>query len=400
MHTANNRLAKSGLLIHFYVILCCVGVFLLAIGSPKTTWDSLGYAAAISINSDTVPQKIHDQLYEDLAAFAGEEKFKELTSGSYREAMFESPELFVQQAPYYKIRVLFCAAVELVGVTGIGIFDSIHLVTAVFAAGSLYLAFLVFRPSVSPLLMLLLPAIFYLAGGVTLARTSTADSTALFFMLFVAYAYMHRTWLCFLLIPLIVAARTDLIILSGLVMVAMWAKRRISFLQMFALLVACLLVYFMIGRYAEGYGWNTLIHFVFVTNMQLTNPADYADVVISPSAYLGFLAGNIELDFPLILSCCCIWSILVIYGRQAFTGDFWGWCKAYMGRVDHADLVVFSAAYIAAHYLLFPALWERFFVGCYLLIFLVTIAELSRMIDREHAMQREAFKVDDKSLGA
>jgi len=102
-----------------FILFSSLFFFIYSLYDQEQNWDMLGYASsAISLESED-PVYIHDYVYNELRNYVSDEDFEKLTNGSsYRKTMFEDPDAFIQQIPYFKIRIVFVSLIFIFGLVG------------------------------------------------------------------------------------------------------------------------------------------------------------------------------------------------------------------------------------------------------------------------------------------
>jgi hypothetical protein len=98
-----------------------------------------------------------------------------------------------------------------------------------------------------------------------------------------------------------------------------------------------------------------------------------ADGVITVARYAKILAvgvGTIIVEKELLVYLVLlIWFLAMVFVKHGLKGTFWQvFCNPWIG------FIAISLAYIAAHFVLFPMVWYRFFIVPYIFIAFLFIA--------------------------
>ena len=384
---SDNSLYRSAA---FLVMLAsCIGFFIFSINNPVENWDILGYAGSVASLWETDAVALHRGVYVEFEAYASSAAFQELTqSTSYRQAMFEDPAAFVQQIPYYKIRVAFIMLVALLGKFGVNAYEAQHLLSAGFGCAGLFLLFLGLRHHIHSLLWISVPLFFYhFTHDLLVVQTGAVDSFGFFWVVLTLLAFVHRSPLLLPLLALSVLVRTDLILYVGLMFALVFFTDYTKWKVIGLWGVVCAGLYLWVNHWAGNYGWQTVFYFVFMTDMEATHPSEYSQFGVSLQQYWQVLIRPQWVSkwlwftlLGLIIACG-----MYLYRLRKGEGG------ALVGQYIALGLV--AIAYVAVHYILFPVIFMRFFVAQYLvmlLAFMVAatcwwqhfIADESRMSDR------------------
>lgn len=351
-----------------------------AVKNPTQNWDMLGYVASvISLEHDN-PEEIHALVYHQFKDYADAESFAKLTDDNgYRETMLKDADAFYQQIPFYKIRILLILMIAGLVKLGINIYTASHLLSAVLTATAVVTFYYAFKQRIHPLLWLFLPVIVVLFNIHEFAQRVTADSLAFLWLGLMSYSFLHQNWkLFFVFLATSVWVRTDLIVLVALFSVYfLFFKpelRRCTLIAGFFAVIAYLAINQMVGNY----GWSTVFYYAVISDMAATHPLEYDALGVSVNEYIAAVLSNIGMFFSgrelLLFEVSLITYFLLIAFREK---------SAELVAVDRFQvnhraeypvmnepvfiLVVISLLYVLIHYLLFPLVFERFFIGQFLL---------------------------------
>ncbi len=354
----------------FAILASCIGFFFFIVNHPAQNWDMLGYAGSVASFGESDPIALHHWVYEEFEAYATAGEFQTLTqSTNYRQTMVEDAGAFIQQIPFYKIRVAFVLLVALLAKFGVNVYEAQHLISAGFASAGLFLLFLGLRQHIHSLMWLVVPFFFYqFTQDLLVVRFGGVDSFAFFWVVLTLIAYMHRSAWLLPLLALSVLVRTDLILYVGLMfaLVFLGDYSRWKLIGFWG--VVCAALYLWVNHWAGNYGWQTVFYFVFVTDMEATHPSEYSQLGIELQQYLQVLVRPQWVSKWLWFSVAAAVLAVALYLYR-------------LREIREADAVgkfcllgAVAIAYVVVHYLLFPAIFMRFFIAQYLIMLLALMA--------------------------
>lgn len=247
-------------------------VFTLCYRAPHYNWDAIGYTACVLEDRFDAAAALHREAYAAVQEWSPPERYSRLLEGDFRRACANDPEVFRQQLPYYRIRVLYILAVGGLAALGWPVASATAAVAAVCAWGVALLVagWLVRSAPVWPALAVAV-AMPFGVGLLELARLSTPDAMAAFFVVAAFFAALHlrRPWLALGCFYLAVWTRTDavLFLLAWLGVGSIWPGGAIARLSRPAALIAASAgvgMVFLIGWLAGGYGAWMTFHSEFI----------------------------------------------------------------------------------------------------------------------------------------
>ena len=369
-------------IIHWYILLVCLGLFVHAITNPLHNLDILGYAAsAVSIeNSDA--GYIHNYVYDELKASATNEAYTALSENhSYREIMLNDADAFNQQIPFYKIRIIFVLLIYSLAELGVNIFFAAHLLSAFLTSMGVLVFYHAYRKIIQPAFWLVIPVFLVGFSVDELAKLVTADSLAFFWLGLICYAFMHSRWrVLFVLLFSSVLIRTDMIFLVALLLAYLIIFRPELRLGVIVTGLISVVLYFFINNYAGNYGWSTVFYYAVISNMRATHPLEYSSLGISVEQYLSAVKGNMWvflhnkdiLLFEFVVFAQFLFHAFSLRNKKSFKEVF-----ASISNNAVFVLTVISVFYVIIHYAVFPLMFVRFFVGYYLIAALGLLAVIS-----------------------
>ena len=346
-----------------WLLISSVLIFAYALANPIAEWDMLAYAASAEALDNPDAENIHDTVYSELRARTTDEEFYALTaSNSYRTVMYQDSNAFYEQLPYYSIRITYNSLLAGIKDFGVSVYDAGYWITA----SAFVLALLVLWGStndrVHPLIQLLLPIVFYkYTKDLDVVRHMLADSLAAVWVVFMCVAYMRDSRLLLFLVATSVLVRVDLFIFSSLLLALMYLT---DGKRLFFPLTLCSV--FLVGSFlaiqswAGSYGWSTLYYFAIISDMSATHPSVYGDTAFTLKDYLNtlFVPGRWVSNMFVVTA---LFSTIILVGWKRIP------MNQFNRRVCRISLV--CTLYIAAHYLIFPQMYLRFFVAQNLVIF-------------------------------
>jgi len=355
------------------VVLISIGLLIFdTTFNSRNQWDMLGYAASAASLESNDPVAVHKSVYDEFKRYATPESFQDITATtSYRIVMHNDAEAFWQQIPYYKIRIVFVYLVSLLSKTGLGMFGAMHLMNVLFFSAGFLLTYSLLRHQVHSLFWIISPWIVYQFGeDFQTFRSIGIDSFAFFWIALTSVGFLRdKRWL-FPVLALSVLVRTDLIIHVLIVSTAVcWLEpNRTTLKRAILWLMVTLLLYFSVNHWAENYGWSTVFYFVFVSDMTATHPEVFSNYSIElkdlMSAY--FSRSWVGKWFWAAIGCSALSVLFYQFIRYTEKSD------DEISNMTRRFVLIggISVSYIIVHYLLFPTLLVRFFIGemCFMML--------------------------------
>jgi len=337
------------------------------------SYDMLMYvAAAKSIETSDI-NEIHRATFAGLKANVAKENYASYFNNKYRKAVSESPELLAQQLPFYQIRIVYNSLVYAVHRLGANYYSATHIVNALAVFFALIIFYFAFREKIQPLYWLSVPVFLLLMGIFRMSRMSISDGLAMTGVALTAYLLVkEKKNLLVFLLPLLVLVRTDMLLFVFIVATYSFIYHRECRWQTGVAVVATLISYVAVNRFYGNYGWSTLFYFQFID--RVPNPADL-NPVIQISDYIKVFSSQLKeifydkqfLGFFLILMLT--WFLQKQQSVRAY------FISNEQNRLFMLSLICFG--YVLAHFVLFPLIWYRFFIGQYVMAYLVFLAVLT-----------------------
>jgi hypothetical protein len=172
------------------------------------------------LRGDALPART----YADVKDETRPEVFTTLTTADeFRRSVYQSSAALQEQLPFYSIRVVYVELMRGLAVTGIAYPKATYVLGALFSALSVVaLGIICLRTQLSACVV---PLVVLATGSLQLATFSTPDSLAVFGALLATLACMSGSAWVYLLAALLPALRTEFIVFSGLLMLAMFCRR-------------------------------------------------------------------------------------------------------------------------------------------------------------------------------
>ncbi len=381
-----------GRLLLFYYLLFATGALLIANFQQYQNWDVIGYVASAKSFEVDDPEKLHRWVYDELRASVSPAEYRNMVAGeglpdasqrAYRQAMGADASAFAEQLPFYQIRPLYNGVIYLLNKMGVNAFQAAHLMSGFSVFVALLLTLLIARPYLKTVHLYLLPVIFMAFGVYDLARIATPDALAFAIIFLSGYLYLrgHYRWLLVALVAAVMV-RTDLIIFCGLFALLLFLspEKRVKRLGLLAVVLGAT-VYLLINQWFGNYGWAAIFSFTLLgiqihpaTVQFHVSIAEYLHVLVHE---LLSLQGNSKFLFFFFFGC---WSFYYFIKTRA-------WCAEAVQEQRLFHLLLLSLAYLVAHVLLFPAVWDRFFLPQYLMVSIIFMVLLQRGFPVHEATQ-------------
>lgn len=351
------------LLATLWLLVSSAAFLTYSISNPIVEWDMLAYAASADAMDGGSAEQIHHRVYSELKDRATAKEFEAITSANhYREVMYADAQAFNEQLPYYSIRVTFNTLLAKLHGLGLSLYDAGYFVTASAFVLSLLVLWGSLNDRIHPVLQIVFPIMFYkYTMDLDVLRQILADSLASVWVVFICIAYIRGTRLLLPLLALSVFVRVDLVIFSGLFLLLLFAtSERKNYFSLFTCAAVMFTCFLLVQEWAGSYGWKTLYYFAIISDMLATHPSEYGEIGFTFAEYLNSLVDPSR------------WVSRMFWVTAIFaTATLLLWKSAGLGEENKKFCRVsgICVLYIAAHYLIFPQLYLRFFVSQNMVIF-------------------------------
>ena len=343
----------------YFLLTLIIAIY--AASKPYNNWDMLAYAGIAMEAKVESKADLHESVYTGLQQYVTEKQYRRLTDGSdYVKEMANNPELFNKQLAFYRMRVIYNGINSYGETLGANVFRVTSLVSVIFVFLGLLVWLWFAKSYLGNYSIAIFPIIAYLLGIGDIARYSTPDSVAFFFVSLILYGILRKNWIVFFLLPIAILARTDLVIFVGLAAVFIFFSHQKFRLAAIISLLAALLLYVGINAYYPSYGWSYLFYFTFIEHV--VDPSFTVD--LSAAQYFEVLFNGIKDALTneefLLYAVIMIASVWMYFNKKNKGFDS-------SNEMQMLFLLnILNATYVVIHFLFFPALWERFFIAQYL----------------------------------
>lgn len=359
-------------------IVVAAMVFAAAFIRPENGWDGLAYAA---LAKQMRGEEGHRASYAEMKGRIDPELYRQYTAGPYREKMAQDSAYFQENMTFYASKPAYVAAVSLAGrVLGsdfLGMYFVGGLSTAIAVLVSLLIAIRLLPPDWLPIV----PVAWLVGLGFKIAILTSPDAMAICFQLLFLLLWLRRKdgplqfGLLIAVGAVWVATRANALLFIGVlacVEVTVARFERATLIRTGLLLASAIAVYKIIVTLTGNHGQLVLFNFVFVDKpdgLAFPNPSFHLVSYMRAIVYGLFEAATHFPEFFLCIMALC-W-IAFEEGRPLLRGRE-------PKDQEMFVLVVAMLLAIAGHFLLYPAAWERFFVGYYIMTMLLLARFLAR----------------------
>lgn len=328
------------------IIVTAFFVFFVGILWPYYNFDMIGYVASSYYKDGLRGIELSEKTYNDIKNEVSKEMFETLTKkpDGYIDTVYNNPSSLEQHIPLYSIRVAYIELMRTMKIFGISYPKATYYISAFFSSVSvIILGFLLIR---SNLPMFTLPVIVLTTGYSDIAKLSTPDALACFFSLAAIILSLNRKKMVFLVSALLPLMRTDLLILSILLMLH-WFLNSEKLYSLISLGFSTL-IYFILNFLNGNYGWITLFNFTFIGISPFP-----ADITISNRIndylwpYINTLVVLQNIPQLLIYFLSIYLLVPKVLNKKAPEGV--------------CELFVIPLSYVVIHLALFPVYDNRFF---------------------------------------
>jgi len=365
---------KSSKILFIYYCIFVIIIAIVSVSKPFFNWDMLGYVAAAKHFEIADAQTLHQFVYENLKKIVSKDRYSALTNGGVRKDWAENANDFYSLLPFYEIRPLYNLSILLLSKIGVNIFAATYLVSIFSVMLGVFMLLFALKDKINWFLLYIFPFYLYLFGIVTIARLSTPDAMAFLCVCIFIYLFSkERIKLLLVVMPIFVAVRTDLIIFNFISIAIITFLYKNCRIRSFVSLLLTIVLYELINKSAHNYGYFTIFSFTLIKTVN--NPANI-NSAISISDYLRVLFHGFHeaLADVKLMSFVSIMLIGLFPLKTLLTKDF----------LENKEIMVYVAIsifYIFIHFILFPVMWCRFFVGFYTMGVVGILLLLSKIVE-------------------
>jgi hypothetical protein len=356
--------SKKTYVIGGYFLLCGLYVLVMAVQKPELNWDAIAYVAAAKAMETDRPGPIHEFAYRQyqkaVESTTQDSSAAPITEDdkSYRKAMQDNADAFMENVRFYQIRPAYTGAVFGLYKAGVQPVFATYLISAVAAFLGVGVMFVIARSRMMLPFLLALPPLALSFKLRAIASASSPDALAFLGMMICAYLFIKERKELLAVLPLLLPIRTDLaifvvLLLGYLFLFGPYKKRWVA-----VSFVATVLIYEFLRWHYNYPGWTSVFYVTLVKQVihSLSPPpltvGQYVAVLLRGIARAANDTAFTLYAVVAILSACLLFV------------------KKSIGYLMHSKmhvLLVLSAAYVGIHFVLFPLVWDRFFIGSYIL---------------------------------
>jgi hypothetical protein len=341
-------------------------VFALALWFPADDWDMIGYIASAKAFEEQGPEALHKFAFDEVRKGVPESTYDYLVNGTeYRRVMARDPAAFREQLPFYQIRPVYTGLIYLLYNTGMNSAFATHLISVIAVVAAIFFLYLLSVSFLDRPYSYAVPLLAVIFGVIDIARSSSPDSLALLAVVLSSYLYLKRhTGLLFVLLPVMVGVRSDLIVfVLPFSLLIFLVERPIRWKAGLSALLS-LLVYIGIAVYWKNPGWSTIFYTTLVNRIDypLSNPP-----TVTVRDYFQALYSGIRDILMVSTPRFFLYVLLVLFAAYFFREDSKRTSFVSAIKSPFAALTIVCLLYTIGHFLAFPVLWARFFCGPFLI---------------------------------
>lgn len=357
-------------------LLLAALVFAAAFVRPENNWDALAYSA---LAKEFRGEEGHVAAYREMKERVGPEVYRAFTAGPFKEKMEQDGAYFESTMPFYSSKPAYVAAVSLIGGLAGSDLWAMSFVSGLSTALAIVISFFVARALLPPSQLLIVPIAWVAGLGFKIATLFTPDAMAICLQILFLLVWLRRKdgpgemALLVAIAMAWVATRANallFIVILSLAEIVLDRFARATLIRSAVLVAGALATYLAVVAATGNHGQLVLFNLVFVDK---PDGMAYPNTAFHPVDYLrAIIFGLFEAvtsypEFVLCVLALC-WLVLQL-GRPLLQGE---------APADRETLILAAAMLLAlgAHFALYPAAWERFFVGYYV----TTILLLARTL--------------------
>lgn len=376
MYLEQQQTGETAVTITLANLIAAVAIFLASYLIPQYDWDLLGHLGSALSHGIGDTSELHKTVYSLLQSTASQDVIADLTQGNReRTIWFQDAEAFAQTLPFYQPRVLITIPTFLAYELNINPIVFIHVFTSLAAALGYWFFYLAARQLLGTGGLLLLPLFALAAGTLEVARFEGADSVSFLFFAVFFYLLTNKNRWCFACIALFPAARSDMILMSVILLPLLYLVFRKDVLLL--LISACLAVatYLIVNGVYGNYGWKTQFYVAAV--QYLAYPADEM-VPFNLSMYVKGVFNGMN---HLIYNKTFIYILIVVVSAIALIVNNTKKHKLFTNT--SLILLLSLLIFIITHFFVFPRMHVRYFAAQYFTILIIFFQVVERNYLRE-----------------
>ncbi|HEY5534878.1 MAG TPA: hypothetical protein VIL99_08105 [Ignavibacteria bacterium] len=332
--------------------------------------DAIFYTGcAIKLENNDI-REVHNRTFNYLKEYLPHQKFDSLFDESnYKKLLPENVESFAQQLDFYKSRLFYISLIYLIIKAGINPFYGGLFLSTIFVMAGLSIILYGFKIHEKIYLFIVSLIISLVLGTGYICNLVTPDSLIFLFICLILYLLLKQSYtsLLYMLIVLLIIKLSMFIFVFQMIFLIFILDRKglinISLIHIVTVTVLSFIIIIFYFFYINEYSWDTLFYHTFIN--YLSYPYNFTEK-ISISQYTIVLFRNfsaISHSKPfLIFIAFCIYNISPFRKETNFV------IMKYMN--------IINLIFVIIHFLLFPNISERFFVGIYFSTFVIFLFNL------------------------
>jgi hypothetical protein len=356
-----------------------LGIVAISFVRPVFNWDVLGYVGSARALETSDIQRIHEFAYASVRAAVPDTTFAIIapdqqpapaqaqpdhnpTVPEYRASMKSDPGAFAEQLPLYQVRFMYIGLVFGLFTLGVPIVLATYAISGVSVCIGLWLLGWMAKGRLQTSATLALSLLALVFGAITIGKLSTPDGLAFLGYMLCILLFINNRWESMPVAVLLIGLRMDLVLFGAPFLLFCIFTNRFRRLWSIAAFVALCGLYMWI-KWHYGYpGWSTMFRFAIGEWVPhpLTSPASVTISQYVKALLIGIWSGANKPAFLVFVIIAAWGAGLVVkrVRRESSAGSFL--------RSPVVAVLGLSILYVVVHFLLFPELQERFFLGSYL----------------------------------
>jgi hypothetical protein len=354
------RIKTNMRLVTFYAV---VSILVLFSGSfyPSYNWDLIPYIASAKALECNDPIQIHSFAFSEIDKTTGTRIYSSSISqvdSPFRALMRTDYSAFSEMLAFYKVCVIYNLLVYLMFSVGINSVFATHFISAVSVFIATWILFLISRDRFSTLYQYAILPIVLALGAWEIAGLSTPDALAFMVVLAIVYFFLTENPVIYVFFPLLVAVRTDLLILIVFFSLSLLHLRPAKKLFTLISLVLSIGIVLLLNWHYNYPGWKAVFYFTFFDRLALTTPREFGLPLYIAALFRGFKSA---LKSPEFLSFSVIAGIAWFLSFRKFKGK----PLPEVLKSKSTILLIISTFYVVIRMVMFPLPYARFLVGSY-----------------------------------
>ena len=344
------------------------GFAFVSVKSPSRNFDMIFYSSIILNLSGSNEKEAHENVFKKIQNDIPD-KFKDWSKEYNFLKVKNDFDHYKSRLPFYNIRPLYNWSSLMLYQSGVDLFLSTSLVSTISILTGLVLLIVLLYNNLQNSFLLLLILLYDFPSLLSLSGLSTPDGMVflLLCIYFIVFFNSKESYLHYFILPFFILIRTDLIVFNFIVFgLNFYRKKKISF-EVIPLLISGAL-YLFINSYFDNYGWKTIIRFSFLDRYIIM-----PETQITITEYCSILISGVKA----LIQNISFFQFLIICGLNFFLS-----IKFKLLSIKFQDFILVCVLYVCIHFLLFPSIKERFFVGLYILNFAIFLLQFDKLLSK------------------